>query len=153
MLRAMAETIVAGYNGRGAAAALAKAIGRVQASPGSELVVVVDEYLPVDPGLPSMVYEPFGDTLPLPDPEAPPPPPLAPIIAEAREQVERAGIAARYVWGLGDPARLIVDTARDAGAAAIVVGADHHGFLGRLFGNDVEAEVRREASCEVVVVD
>ena len=36
---------------------------------------------------------------------------------------------------------------------AVMVGADHHGFLGRLFGNDVEAEVKREASCEVVVVD
>jgi nucleotide-binding universal stress UspA family protein len=153
MLRAMAETIVAGYNGKAAASALAKAIERVQASPGARLVVVVDEYLPVDPGLPSMVYEPFGDTLPLPDPDAPPPPPLAPIIAEAREQLGRAGVEARFVWGFGDPARLIVDTARDAGAAAIVIGADHHGFFGRLFGNDVEAEVRREARCEVVVVD
>ena len=51
------------------------------------------------------------------------------------------------------PARLIVDAARDHGATKIMIGADHHGFLGRLFGDDVEAEVKREAGCEVVVVD
>ena len=72
---------------------------------------------------------------------------------QARQQLEAAGVTAEYVWGVGDPARVIVDAARDAGAAKIIIGADHHGFFGRLFGDDVEAEVKREAGCEVVVVD
>jgi nucleotide-binding universal stress UspA family protein len=149
----MAETIVTGYDGKDAVRVLERAIELVRAAPGGELIVVVDEYLPVDPGQPSMVYEPTGDTVLLPDPDAPPPPPLEPIIAKARAQVEQAGVEARYVWGLGDPARLILDTARDAGAAKIVIGAGHHGLLGRLLGDNVEAEVKRLASCEVVVVD
>ena len=58
-----------------------------------------------------------------------------------------------YVWAPGEPARLIVDTAKDRGAPTIVVGHHHHGMLGRLFGTDVAADVERNASCEVVVVD
>ena len=56
------------------------------------------------------------------------------------------------VWGVGDPAQVIVDTAREHGASRIIVGAHHHGFLGRLFGEDVDAEVQRAADCEVVLV-
>jgi nucleotide-binding universal stress UspA family protein len=149
----MGETIVTGYDGKDASRVLERAIELVRAAPAGTLVVVVDEYLPIDPGQPSMVYQPVGDTVPLPAPDAPPPPPLEPIIAKARAQVERAGVEARYVWGLGDPARLILDTARDTGAATIVIGAGHHGLLGRLLGDDVEAAVKREASCEVVVVE
>ena len=58
-----------------------------------------------------------------------------------------------YVWAPGEPARRIVDVAKDRGASTIVVGHHHHSMLGRLFGTDVAADVRRTADCEVVVVD
>jgi hypothetical protein len=32
-----------------------------------------------------------------------------------------------------------------------VLGEHHHGFLGRLFGADVDEEVKREAGCEVIL--
>src|SRR5579862_8131559 len=112
MLRAMAETIVTGFDGKSRSEqVLARAI---ELAAGGELVIVVGEYAPVDPGLPSMVYEPTFETVPLPDPEAPPPPTLAPIIDKARSQAQAAGVTPRFVWGAGDPSRLIVDTARDA---------------------------------------
>jgi nucleotide-binding universal stress UspA family protein len=46
----------------------------------------------------------------------------------------------------------MVDAAREHRATKIMIGADHHGFFGRLLGQDVEAEVKREADCEVIVV-
>ena len=60
---------------------------------------------------------------------------------------------ADYVWAPGEPARLIVNVAKDRGASTIVVGHHHHSMLGRLFGTDVAADVRRDADCEVVVVN
>ena len=30
---------------------------------------------------------------------------------------------------------------------------EHHGMLGRLFGSDVAADVKRDADCAVIVVD
>ncbi len=149
----MAGTIVAGYDGKdGSVRVLDAAIAAARES-GAQLVVVVDEYLPVDPGMPSMVYDVSGAAMPLPDPNPPLPPLLEPIMEQARQQLETAGVTAEYVWGAGDPARAIVDAARDRGASQIVIGADHHGLFGRLFGDNVEAEVKREAKCEVVVVD
>jgi len=33
----------------------------------------------------------------------------------------------------------------------IVVGEHHHGFLGSLFGGNVDEEVKREAGCDVIL--
>jgi nucleotide-binding universal stress UspA family protein len=153
MLWAMADTIVVGYDGEDDAEhVLAAAIDAARAG-GGTLVVAVAQYMPVDPGMPSMVYDASGSAVPLPDPDPELPPVLEPVMARARTQVEAAGIEADYIWGLGDPAKLIVDTARDRGASKIVIGTTHQGFFGRMFGDDVEAEVKREAGCEVFVID
>ena len=48
---------------------------------------------------------------------------------------------------------MIVNTARERKARLIVVGTHHHGFLSRVFGADVAGDVRREADCEVLVVE
>lgn len=142
-----------GYDGKDSSGrVLAAAIAAVRES-GGKLVVVIDEYLPVDPGMPSMVYDASGAAVPLPDPDPEMPPPLRAMMEKAKLQIDAAGVAAEYVWGVGDPARAIVDAARDQGASKIIIGADHHGLFGRMFGDNVEAEVKREAKCEVVVVD
>ena len=72
------------------------------------------------------------------------PPELEPIFAKARSAVDAAGLEADYVWAVGNPADKIAATARDRNARLVVVAAHHHSFLGRLFGNDVAAEVERE---------
>jgi nucleotide-binding universal stress UspA family protein len=33
----------------------------------------------------------------------------------------------------------------------IVLGEHHHGFLGNLFGADVDTAVQREAGCDVIL--
>jgi nucleotide-binding universal stress UspA family protein len=150
----VSETIVVGFDGGEVSGrALGQAIESVK-SAGGKVVVVVVEAMPFDPGAPSM----YGVDLTAvrePTPLMPnePSPEIEAVIEEAEKRVDEAGVEAKFVWAFGDPARLIVDAARDHGATKIVVGADHHGFLGRLLGADVEAEVRRETNCEVVVVE
>src|SRR5262249_43445768 len=78
---------------------------------------------------------------------------LQAVLDQGKAKVDAAGVEGEYVWAFGDPGRVIVDAARDHGATRIVIGADHHGFLDRLLGGNVEAEVRREADCEIVVVE
>ena len=75
------------------------------------------------------------------------------LFAEARQRIEAAGLTADYAWAAGEPADAIVGEARDRKADLIVIGSHHHGFLARLLGTDVEAEVKRTAGCDVIVVD
>ena len=78
------DTIVVGYEGKeGSERVLDAAIAAVRES-GGTLVVAVAEYMPVDPGMPSMVYDVSGAAVPLPDPDPQAPPPLQAII-DARE--------------------------------------------------------------------
>jgi nucleotide-binding universal stress UspA family protein len=156
MLSTMGETIVVGYDGNGPAErALDRAIEEAKES-GASLVVVVAEYMPVAPYDPSMVdvglsgvYTP----LPLPGAGSGPLPPVKAVMDKAADRLAAAGVSGECEWGVGDPARVIVDVAVDHSASKIMIGQDHHGFFGRLFGGDVEAEVKREADCEVVVVE
>ncbi|HEX4519689.1 MAG TPA: universal stress protein [Gaiellaceae bacterium] len=148
----MSGTIVVGYDGKEQSEpALAKAAEEAKAA-GSTVVVVAVEYMPVEPEIPSRYgFDPTGpDDLAAPGTE--PPPSLKPTLVQAETKLVAAGVRAIYVWGAGDPARVIVETAREHRAAKIMIGPDHHGFFGRLFGDDVEAEVRRQADCDVVVV-
>jgi nucleotide-binding universal stress UspA family protein len=48
---------------------------------------------------------------------------------------------------------VIAEVARERGASLVVVGAHHHGFLSRLAGSDVAAEVERHVGANVLVVD
>ncbi len=145
----MSETIVVGYDGEEPAQrALERAIAEARAS-SARLVVVAVAEMPLNPEGPQS----FGSLdaqarmLPLVEPPA-----LAPLLARARELVEAAGVEAEYVWAVGEPASAIAGTAHDREASLIVVGS-HHGFIGRLLGTDVAAEVRRETECDVLVVD
>ena len=81
------------------------------------------------------------------------PPELRPVTAEAMGRAKAEGVPADYVWAVGDPARTIVDAARDNSATTIVVGSHHHSLLQRLLGQDVAAAVQHEANCDVIVVE
>jgi nucleotide-binding universal stress UspA family protein len=147
----MAKTFVVGFEASEAAGrALERAIEEARASHGRLVVVTVDE-MPLNPEGPqnfgSLDDNPV-DMIPLVVP-----PELEALMATARARVEAAGIPADFRWAAGEPAGEILAVARDEKADAIVLGAHHHGFFGRLLGNDVAAGVRREADCDVVVVE
>jgi nucleotide-binding universal stress UspA family protein len=148
----MSETVVVGYDGSDPAGrALDRAIETAKEGGGSVVVVVVEAF-PLDPGAP-------GDTADLTAVRPPtdfmanqPSPDMQAAIDDAEKRAETAGVESSTVWAFGDPARTMVDAAREHHAAKIFIGADHHGFFGKLLGQDVEAEVKREADCEVIVV-
>ncbi len=150
----MGETIVVGYDGKESSKrALERAIEEAKGS-GGRLVIAVAWAMPLDPTIPAAGYEvgpliaPVEPVGPLGEPAA-----LKPIADEALARAEAAGVSAEPVFGAGDPAQTIVDAARDNKASKIVIGHDHHTWFGKLFGDDVEAEVKREAGCDVIVVD
>ena len=80
-----------------------------------------------------------------------PPPELLGLLAQARDEVEAAGLRGDFMWAAGEPGRAIVDAARDAKADVVVLGEHHHGFLSGLFGTDVAASVERELGSAVIV--
>jgi nucleotide-binding universal stress UspA family protein len=80
-----------------------------------------------------------------------PPPDVVGHLTEARDRLLAAGIDADLTWAAGEPAHAIVETAQRIRAQLIVVGEHHHGFLGSLFGADVDAGVQREAGCKVIL--
>jgi nucleotide-binding universal stress UspA family protein len=75
---------------------------------------------------------------------------LEPVLAEARERIESAGLTGEY-RAAGEPASALVGAARDRGAELIVVGSHHHGLLVRVLGPDVATQVKRDAGCDVIV--
>ena len=79
------------------------------------------------------------------------PPDVVAHLTEAGDRLAAHGIDADLTWAAGDPAHAIVETARRTRAHVIVLGEHHHGFLGSLFGADVDGGVQREAGCEVIL--
>lgn len=53
-------------------------------------------------------------------------------VAKLKVKIEGAGVAYEGVYGLGDPAKFIVETAKAKGAALIVVGIHGHKGIGRI---------------------
>jgi nucleotide-binding universal stress UspA family protein len=144
----MRDAIIVGYDGdEHGNRALERAIEEARAR-SARLVVIAVEELPLDPGGPRN----FGTLDDGPRPGIAEPPELVRILGEARERVRAARLQADYVWAAGDPARAIVDLARDRGAGLIVIGAGHEGFFKSLFGLGIADEVERDAGCDVLVV-
>lgn len=146
----MSGTILIGYDdSEGADRALDHAIAE-SASSGDSLVVLSVFEMLFDPEGPQN----FGNLnesaqmIPLVEPAE-----LEPILARARARVDPTGVEADYVWAVGNPADKIAATARDRDARLVVLAAHHHGFLSRMLGTDVAAEVERELGSPVIVVD
>ena len=154
MVAGMAGTILIGFDDSdGASRALDRAIAEAKAS-GDGLVVLAVFELPFDPEGPQSFGSLTEEARMMPLVE---PPELEPILAKARARVEGAGLDADYVWAAGNVSEKITSAARDRGARLVVLAAHHHGFLGRLLGTDVAAEVEHElgelGDLDVVVVD
>jgi nucleotide-binding universal stress UspA family protein len=148
-LRAVSGVLVGFDDSAEARRALDRGIAEAQARRARLVVLSVFE-VPLDP----QVDRFFGTLDDITDWEGQPiapPPELVGLLAQARDEVEAAGLQADFMWAAGEPGRAIVDAARDARADVVVLGEHHHGFLGRLFGTDVAAEVRRELGASVIV--
>jgi nucleotide-binding universal stress UspA family protein len=144
------STILVGYDDSAAARrALDRGIAEARAR-GARLVVLSVLEVPLDP----QVDRFFGTLDDIADWEGrpiAPPPELVGLLAQARDEVEAAGLEAEVMWAAGEPGRAIVDAAREAKADVVVLGEHHHGFLAGLFGTDVAAEVERELGTAVIV--
>jgi nucleotide-binding universal stress UspA family protein len=128
--------ILVGYDGSdGARRALDRAIAEARESHGRITVLSVAN-LPLDLDVPRNFGTLDDISAHEGDPLSPPPEVVA-HLTEAREA--------------GQPGNAIVDTARRIRAQVIVLGEHHHGFLGNLFGEDVDAAVQREAGCDVIL--
>jgi len=146
----MAGTIVVGYDGHDAAErALDRAIEEARSS-SSKLVVVAVAEMPLDPqGMQN--YGTLDDSPPRSLPVVAPPE-LEATLKKARDRIEGAGLTGDYIWAAGEPAGEILGAAKERKATLIVIGEHHHGFFGRLLGEDVTGEVQREAGCDVIAV-
>ena len=147
----MSSTIVGGYDAEDAAErALDRAIAEARSSDAGLLIVSVAE-MPLNPEGPQN-FGTLDDTparmIPLVEP-----PQLEPVFAEARTKVEAAGVRADYAWAAGEPAAAIVGAAKERRASLVVLGSHHHSMFSRLLGGDVGEQVKRDAGCDVLVVD
>lgn len=145
------QTIIVGYDGLDAAdRALDRAIDEAKRG-GAKLVVLAVAKMPLNPEGPQnfgTLDDSPATMIPLVEPGE-----LEPVLARARERVEAAGVEGEYAWAAGVPAQEIVVAARERGAGLVIVGHHHHSLMGRLFGEDVAAGVKRAADCDVIVVD
>lgn len=142
--------ILVGFDGsEGGRRALDRAVAESRDDPAHITVLSVMN-VPLDPDAPRY----FGtlDDISAGGGAAPAPPPdVVDHLTEARDRLATEGIDADLTWAAGEPAHAIVETAQRIRAQLIVLGEHHHGFLGSLFGADVDAGVQREAGCTVIL--
>jgi nucleotide-binding universal stress UspA family protein len=142
--------ILVGYDGSSAGLrALDRAVAEARESRGHVTVLSVAD-VPLDLSVPRN-FGTLGDISAREGSALSPPPDVVAHLTEARDRLAAAGLDAELAWAAGEPGREILETARRIRAHVIVLGEHHHGFLGNLFGADVDAAVQREAGCEVIL--
>lgn len=147
----MDTSIVVGYDDKESAKrALERAVEEARSREARIVVISVVE-MPLTPDAPRN-YGTLDDG-PITMPPKEPPAEIEAVISHAREQLQEEGVEAKFAWAAGEPGHAILQTAKDERAELIVLGSHHKGFFGRIFNLSVPDEVRREAGCEVLVVD
>ena len=142
--------ILVGYDGSdGAKRALGRAISEAHDSHGRITVLSVAN-MPLDLDVPRN-FGTLDDISPDEGKALPPPPDVVQHLTEARDRLASAGLEAHLTWTAGEPGAAILETAKEVRAQVIILGEHHHGLLGNLLGTDIDAEVQREAGCEVVL--
>jgi nucleotide-binding universal stress UspA family protein len=125
------HAVVVGYDGFEAAR---RALARAAAAAGAGgRVVVVPARPPADGGDATA-----RETAPLPD--------------EAARLLREQGVRATTQTLEGDPAEALIETAREAGAGLIVVGARGGSYLERVLRGSVAERLVARAPCDVLVV-
>ncbi len=147
----MDKTIVVGYDDKEPAKrALDRAVEEARTREAGIVVITVAE-MPLTPDAPRN-YGTLDDG-PIALPSKEPPVEIEAIISRARERLRDEDVEVTFAWVAGEPGHAIVQTAKDERAELIVVGSHHKGFFGRIFSLSVPDEVKREAGCDVLVVD
>jgi nucleotide-binding universal stress UspA family protein len=142
--------ILVGYDGSdGGKRALERAISEAHDSHGRITVVSVAN-MPLDIDVPRN-FGTLDDISANEGGALSPPPEIVAQLKEASERLAAAGLEANLIWRAGEPGSAILDTAKETRAQVIILGEHHHGLLGNLFGADVDAEVQREAGCDVIL--
>ena len=143
--------ILVGYDGTDSSRrALERAIAEARERNASLTVLSVAE-MPLTPEAPRY-FGTLDDISPDEGMSLAPPDEVVAHLDEARQIAAAAGLEVDLAWAAGEPGREIVDTAKRVGATTIVVGEHHHGRLANLFrGGDVDADVQREAGCDVIL--
>jgi nucleotide-binding universal stress UspA family protein len=72
------------------------------------------------------------------------PPDLVPIIAQAQERLQAAGVTGNVIWSIGDAAQEIVDEAQANDASKLIIGPHHHHRFEHLLGIDVTANIEKD---------
>jgi nucleotide-binding universal stress UspA family protein len=142
--------ILVAYDGSdGGRRALDRGITEARESRGRITVLSVEE-VPLDPNAPRNFGTP-DDIAAWEGGKLAPPPDVVAHLEQASDVLSAAGLDAELTWAVGEPGQTIVETARQIDADVIIVGAHHHGRLASFFGENVDAEVEREARCEVIL--
>ena len=142
--------ILVGYDGSdGGKRALERAISEAHDSQGRITVLSVAT-MPLDIDVPRN-FGTLDDISANEGGALSPPPEIVGQLRDASERLASAGLEANLIWRAGEPGSAILDTAKEIRAQVIVLGEHHHGLLGNLFGADVDAEVQREAGCDVIL--
>jgi nucleotide-binding universal stress UspA family protein len=142
--------VLVGFDDSAAARrALERGIGEAQARKARLVVLSVFE-VPLDPQV-DRFFGTLDDVADWEGQPIAPPPELVGLLAEARDEVEAAGLQAQFMWAAGEPGNAIIEAARDAKVDTVVLGEHLHGFLAGLFGSDVAAAVERELGSAVIV--
>ena len=131
MKTAIRSAVVVGYDGFEAAR---RALARAAAAAGAgRCVVVVTARPPADEGDATARES-------------------APLLDEAAELLRERGVRATTQALEGDPAEALIETAREAGAGLIVVGARGGSYLDRMLRGSVAEKLIARAPCDVLVV-
>ena len=142
--------ILVGYDGSdGAKRALERAISDAHDSHGHITVLSVAN-MPLDLDVPRN-FGTLDDVSADEGRAVPPPPDVVQHLTEARDRLASAGLEGNLMWRAGEPGSAILETAKEMRAQAIILGEHHHGMLRNLLGADIDAEVQREAGCEVIL--
>jgi len=142
--------ILVGYDGsESSGRALDRAIAEAREH-HAHITVISVEKMPLDPEAPRN-FGTLGDISASEGAAFAPPPGVVKHLQEANAQLDAAGLTGDLTWAAGEPGAEIVEAAKRSRATVIVVGEHHHGFLGSLFGGNVDEEVRREAGCDVIL--
>ena len=142
--------VLVGFDDSAAARrALERGIAEAQARNARLIVLSVFE-VPLDPQV-DRFFGTLDDVADWEGQPIAPPPELVGLLAQARDEVEAAGLHAEFMWAAGEPGNAIIEAARDARVNTVVLGEHHHGFLAGLFGSDVATAVERELGSTVIV--
>jgi nucleotide-binding universal stress UspA family protein len=72
---------------------------------------------------------------------------------QAKERLASAGVRAQVAAGMGDPATVITELAKEIDADLIVIGNEHRNLIERLLLGSVSDGISHRTSCDVLVVD